>query len=345
MVCAMTAQGSQAGNAATVRRRNTQRLTLPARAKQMGLCIVGPGGIAGVHMRALDQLGLRRRIWVVGENTAEAEQFAVTWGFGSATDDLREALADDAVDLVFVCSPNALHADQARRALDAGKHVIVEIPAAMSLDETKRLADRADSVGRRLLVCHSIRAHPAVRWLRDQVASGSLSVSQIIGLSATIRRHNEHWAGGTRSWVDNILWHHGCHAIDTSMWILGITEIAAVSAFAGRRNPEFGMTMDLSVTFSTPDRQLVTHCLTYNTPQDESILWIITDDALLTMHGGTLTSRGKTLIRGHPWSDLRDQDHAMLTAVADGHPSDFDVGTVLPTMTVLEQIQQLGGSQ
>jgi 2-hydroxy-4-carboxymuconate semialdehyde hemiacetal dehydrogenase len=341
----MTALGTQADNAATARRRNPRRSTLPARAKQMGLCIVGPGGIAGLHMRALDELGLRRRIWVVGENTTEAERFAATWDFGSATDNLQEALADDAVDLVLICSPNALHADQAGRALDARKHVIVEIPAAMSLDETKRLARRADSLGRRLLVCHSMRAYPAVRRLRDQVASGALSVSQIIGLSATTRRHNEHWAGGTRTWVDNILWHHGCHAIDMSMWILGITEIAAVSAFAGLRNPEFGMTMDLSVTFSTPDRQLVTHCLTYNTHQDESILWVITDDAMLTMRGGTLTSGGKTLVHGHEWSDLRAQDHAMLAAVADGLPSDFDVDTVLPTMKVLEQIQQLGGSQ
>jgi 2-hydroxy-4-carboxymuconate semialdehyde hemiacetal dehydrogenase len=316
------------------------------RTDQLGFCVVGPGGIAGMHLRAMAPMGVCQNRWVVGPDEQEARRFAVEWGFARSTSKLAAALADRSVDVVLISSPSQQHASQARAALDARKHVIVEIPLALSLADARSLVDRAQSVDRRLLVCHSMRSFPGVRELRHRVSTGSLQVSQIAGLFAVPRRHNEHWIDGTRTWVDNLLWHHGCHMVDASLWILGVSGVTNVAALAGPVNSEFGMTMDIALSFRTQHQQLVTHVLTYNTGTELSELRIITDADFYVLRDGSLvTLPGMTVSPGHEWSDLSAQDCAMFHAVVNHEPSDFDAHTVLLAMQVLETAQQLGRSR
>ena len=316
------------------------------RTDQLGFCVVGPGGVAGLHLRAIVPTGVCVNRWVVGLDEQEARRFAVAWGFARSTSKLAVALADRSVDVVLISSPSQQHANQARAALDAGKHVIVEIPLALSLADARSLVDHARSVDRRLLVCHSMRSFPGVRELRHLVSTGSLQVSQIAGLFAVPRRHNESWADGTRTWVDNLLWHHGCHMVDASLWILGVSDVTDVAALAGRVNSEFGMTMDITLSFRTQHQQLVTHILTYNTATELSELRIVTNTDFYVLRDGALvTLSGTTVSPEREWSDLTAQDCAMLHAVVNSEPSDFDAHTVLPAMQVLETAQQLGRSR
>lgn len=312
--------------------------------ERIGLCLIGPGAIAGVHMRHLTQLGACQPRWVVGDLPDATAEFARQWQFEHATSELHEALADDAVELVYITSPSPLHAPQARAALLAGKHVAVEIPVAMSAADAEMLAELSTTSGRRLQVCHSMRSYPAFRALRERVAAGTLEITQMLSLSAIKRRHNENWVGGTRAWVDNLLWHHGCHVIDAALWMLGMPDPIDVSAHAGQTNRAFGMTMDLSIAFATAERQLITHVLTYNTPTDVSEWRLVTDSDLMVIHENRLaTIGGEEVVGGYDWSDLRQQDGAIVRAIHSGEPSDFDVETVLPTMRLLERCQEQSG--
>ncbi len=314
---------------------------------RLGLCVVGPGGIASLHLEALSALGATDNAWVVGSNAARAEAFASTWTFAHATTDLGEALSDPAVELVLIASPSALHAQQSRDALAAGKHVIVEIPVALSGAEAEQLAALAHSAGRRLLVCHTMRSFPALASVRERSLAGDLFVAQIAGTFAVPRRHNENWTGGTRRWVDNLLWHHGCHLLDASLWMLGDPDVVDVCAHAGREHPEFGMTIDLSVSFSTSARQLVTHVLSYNTKHDVDEIQLITDDELLLLRSGALTTLGgeELVSAGGGWSDLGPQNEEMLAAIAGGLPSRYDIDAVLPSMRLLDRMQKAAGSR
>jgi len=111
--------------------------------ERLGLAAVGPGGIAAEHARACAQHGLASALWVVGKDDESAEAFAATWGFEHATTEIDEMLADAAVDVVLIASPNPLHAEQAVSALEAGKHAIVEIPLALSLADAERVVSVA----------------------------------------------------------------------------------------------------------------------------------------------------------------------------------------------------------
>ena len=71
--------------------------------------------------------------------------------------DLAAALADPAIDLVVIATPDALHAPQAHAALEAGKHVVVDKPFTLTLDEARAVADHAARVGRTVSVFHNRR--------------------------------------------------------------------------------------------------------------------------------------------------------------------------------------------
>jgi 2-hydroxy-4-carboxymuconate semialdehyde hemiacetal dehydrogenase len=315
------------------------------RPSPLGLCVVGPGAIAAAHAKALHALGDLRFEWVVGREESSAAAFAREWGFAQHTVDLEPSLTDSDVDVVLIASPNELHFEQASRALEAGKHVIVEIPAAMSFDEALDLERLSKRVGRRLLVCHTMRSYPAIREVRRRVQSGTLTVSQVTGFFAVPRRANENWAGGTRSWVDNLLWHHACHQVDAAMWTLGIKHADRVRAQFGKSHPQFGMTMDLSVSFRTPELQVVTHTLTYNTAREIWLTRFVADEELLIYQDGSLLDdQGQELVPAMDWSDLRPQDQDMLAAIRGEAESEFSIESVLPAMRALQDAELEGSA-
>lgn len=303
---------------------------------ELGVCLVGTGGIASAHADALRGVHAARLRWVVARRREAAEQFATRWGFEEDGTELADALADDHVAVVLIASPSQLHAEQAAQSLEAGKHVIVEIPAALGLEDCERLERLALEFERRLFVCHTMRSFPALHEVRARVESGSIEVSQVLGFFAIPRRSNEGWSG-TRSWIDNLLWHHACHQVDASLWTLGLDRGEDVCAHFGRPHREFGMVMDLSLSFRSATRQLVTHALTYNACELTWELRFVTDsDLLIVRNGSLLDHTGAVLVPSVSIRDVSLQDAEILTALTSGRPSEFDLTEVMPSMRLLD---------
>jgi predicted dehydrogenase len=87
---------------------------------------------------------------------------------------LDDLLATAEVDCVDLCTPTYLHADQAVRCLEAGKHVICEKPMALNVEQGQRMIDAARAAGRFLFIAQCIRFWPAYEVLAKMVADGSL---------------------------------------------------------------------------------------------------------------------------------------------------------------------------
>ncbi|MFH1679603.1 MAG: Gfo/Idh/MocA family oxidoreductase [Candidatus Eisenbacteria bacterium] len=85
------------------------------------------------------------------------------------TEDAGDVLSDPKIEAVVIVTPAETHYDLARRALEAGKHVLVEKPLAMNPDESKLLAELADRTGLTLMVGHTFEYNPAVRHLKKLV--------------------------------------------------------------------------------------------------------------------------------------------------------------------------------
>jgi predicted dehydrogenase len=88
--------------------------------------------------------------------------------------DLDAALADPAIDLVVIATPDPLHASQAHAALDAGKAVVIDKPFAVTLDEARAVADHAARAGKLLSVFHNRRWDSDFLTLKALIADGSL---------------------------------------------------------------------------------------------------------------------------------------------------------------------------
>lgn len=133
------------------------------------------------------------------------------------TADLDEAFANG-IDAVAIAVPAADHARVVLQALDAGKHVYVEKPLALELEDAEDCAARAEATGKTLMIGHLLQYHPAFLTLKEAVARGDIGELRHI----TSNRLNP---GAIRT-EETALWSMAPH--DFSM-ILGLTGTAPES--------------------------------------------------------------------------------------------------------------------
>jgi predicted dehydrogenase len=112
------------------------------------------------------------------------------------TTDLDELLGNPDVDAVYIATPHYLHAPLSIRALEAGKHVLVEKPIATRLEDADAMIAAAKSAGRKLYVAYSAQVSDQMVQLRDWIAEGMLG--QVAGLRIVYRSDKDpsYWHGG-----------------------------------------------------------------------------------------------------------------------------------------------------
>jgi predicted dehydrogenase len=103
-----------------------------------------------------------------------AEQRAGEFGFARATADWRALIADPSVDVVSITTPNALHAEMAIAALEAGKHVWCEKPMAPKFADAERMAAAARRSGRTAILGYNYIQSPAIRYIRRLLDEGAI---------------------------------------------------------------------------------------------------------------------------------------------------------------------------
>jgi predicted dehydrogenase len=131
--------------------------------------VVGTGFIGVVHMDALRRLG----VTVAGVVGSSPERAAAK-GIGPVYDSYEALLADDAVDVVHLTTPNNLHYPQVKQALAAGKHVVCEKPLALTSAESGELLRLAEASGLVHCTNFNIRFYPMIQEARARVAAGEL---------------------------------------------------------------------------------------------------------------------------------------------------------------------------
>jgi 2-hydroxy-4-carboxymuconate semialdehyde hemiacetal dehydrogenase len=308
----------------------------------MNICLVGYGSIARSHLEALRGEDVTLG-WVVGRLLEPSEAFATEFGFARSSIDLSEALGDPAVDAVLITSPSDLHADQTALALQAGKHALVEIPLATNLGDADRLETTAKEKDLCLMVCHTQRYYPTLVEARRRIAASELHVHHVSTRYAFLRRENVNWTGRRRSWTDNLLWHHGCHAVDTSLWLLGATDGVVTSQVALPSLP-LGIPLDLDVLIRTPKDQLVNVTMSYNSKFTYNEYLLMGEETTLVVTNTRLTDPDGVIMddttRTGPGSDsIRAQDREFLAAVREHRTPAIDARAVRPAMQVLQSVQ------
>jgi 2-hydroxy-4-carboxymuconate semialdehyde hemiacetal dehydrogenase len=313
------------------------------------IAILGYGAIAREHALSLRRIGQGsidvdlNLSAVMGRVLAPTRAVADEFGAAMATTDLDQLLVDPRIEAVIVCSPTDQHAGQTERVLRAGKHVLCEIPLATSLSETDHLIDLAEQSGLQLMVCHTQRYAAPLIEARRMIASGEVRPRAVVSRYLLDKRENVSWTGRRRSWTDNLLWHHGCHAVDAALWLLG-EEAADVTALAAPPDPGLGIPMDLGILIRTTGGQVVTVAMSYRAMPPIQDYVVVCDETTLIYGNDELRDHEQVLVPtfdhgSYDTAALDRQNTDFFTSIVAGRESASTARSVRPAMVALQAAQ------
>jgi len=140
-------------------------------ADRLGFGIVGCGLVSQFHGAAIVASEQAELIAAADPDAARLEKFTTQYGAEEAAS-FEALLADERIQVVNILTPNAMHAQFAIPALEAGKHVIVEKPPEMTLARTDDMIEAAQRNGRKLAISLQVRLRSSIRAIKDAIASG-----------------------------------------------------------------------------------------------------------------------------------------------------------------------------
>ncbi len=259
----------------------------------------------------------------------------------------EELLEDEDIEAVAIATPAALHAVHTRLALEAGKHVFVEKPLAMSVPDGQTLAHIARERRRVLMVGHVLRYHPVVRKLLQEVRSGRLG---------TVRHIYSRRLGlGKFRTEEDVLWSFAPHDISIILAIFGqlpqrvsahgrpilnshIADIARVHL-----DFDDGVTADVAVSWLNPvkEHKLVLIGSRAQAVFDDAASW--PEKLQIFDHGIDVSSGAVRVVRAEPVlvrvderEPLREEFAHFLSCVAASKTPRTDSLEALRVLRVLE---------
>jgi 2-hydroxy-4-carboxymuconate semialdehyde hemiacetal dehydrogenase len=306
----------------------------------MNVGMVGYGMMGDWHSQALLDAGATLHT-LVGRRAEAAEAFAACYGYRRWTVSLDEALADPALDVVVLATPSDQHEAQAIACLAAGKHTLIEIPIAMSLEGAERVVAAGERSGAVYGLSHPMRFPPATQALLARCRAGGERIRHIAGRFFIDRRENVGVTGYRRSWTDNILWHHFCHFVDLGLFLLDGAPVRRVQSHYGPSDDRTGIPMECVILVETEtDQTLLVHG-SYHAAFRLYDHLIVTDrDSYLTdIPAATLRTRDGSLAVESEQTNATRIVTDFLDAVRKGRPPLASGPSVLPAMRVLQSVQ------
>lgn len=200
----------------------------------MNFAIVGCGHIAGKHAEAVNQISHARLMAVCDKMKENMTNYVREFG-AKPYGDYDAMLQDPFVDIVSICTPSGTHASLAVKAAAAGKHIVLEKPMALTLEDADRVIRACHENNVKLSVVHPNRFRPAVKELRELLDDGRFGKLSHAAAAVRWNRGQEYYDlaawRGTRSMDGGVLMNQAIHNLDLLLWMMGpVEEIQAYSA-------------------------------------------------------------------------------------------------------------------
>jgi len=150
---------------------------------ELKIGVVGLGWVAGAHIETFKQVTGGRVTAVCSRRELDPAALQAQYGIPlKVYQDYAQMLADPEIDAIDICTPHPFHAEQAIAAAQAGKHLIIEKPIALTWDEARRVRDAIDAAGVRAMVCFELRysaQFTLARAVLDQGLLGDLHYGEV----------------------------------------------------------------------------------------------------------------------------------------------------------------------
>ena len=201
---------------------------------QVEVGVVGTGWCGGIRAETLARSPLVGKLHIAETDAARLQEVARRTGAATATADYRQLLDNRAIEAVYICAtPETTHYPMAKAALEAGKHVLLEKPIAITLDEADELIALARRNELKFTIGYSQRFNPKFAYVRKKITDGTLGEP----VSCLVSRHI------TRGLGDKIAGRgklspaamESTHDLDFLLWVLAPAKPVRVYSQGVRR--------------------------------------------------------------------------------------------------------------
>jgi 2-hydroxy-4-carboxymuconate semialdehyde hemiacetal dehydrogenase len=308
----------------------------------MKICLVGEGAQGETHMQVISDFDDIEVMSVAGGIAEDLAIFAERWNIPHHSLDLEECLAQPGIEAVINTGPSQMHASQTELCIEAGKHVLLEVPMALSVSDARRLSELEGESGLTCMVCHTRHYNPPLRELRRMIREDELHVHQVVMQTYFFRRENLNRFGQPRTWKDDLLWHHGCHAVDMFRWLMDDDDLE-VWGQVGPNHSSLDIPMDLSIglkSHKTGAIATIAHSFNNHGPIMTPIR-IIAEEETYTWQAMLLTNHDDLVVAKTSMPEaVALQDREFLDAIAQRRRPETSFHDALQTMELLDKIQQ-----
>jgi len=208
------------------------------------IAVVGFGHIGRRHATIVNEYSETELVGVVDTSETAFSHELFPAGVPSFTS-IEELMSNTDVDVIDICTPNALHTEMALTALDAKKHVIIEKPMGLSRAACEEVIFRALRMSKQVFVVKQNRYSPPSRWLKQLVDDGTLGDTHMVQINCYWNRDDRYykpggWKGSLKE-DGGVLFTQFSHFIDIMYWVFGdIQNIQATFAdFNHHDNTDF----------------------------------------------------------------------------------------------------------
>ncbi|MFC2124082.1 Gfo/Idh/MocA family protein [Bacteroidota bacterium] len=196
----------------------------------IGIGLIGCGLWGSIHAQTYSASPITKLISTCDLESERVEQFAQKYGAEKSTTDYQEILSDPEITAISITTPDHTHTPIVLDALKAGKHVLVEKPLAMTVEECKKILSVRDSAGTILMVDFHNRWNIPFMQVKNMVEFGELGDLQMISvrLNDTIYVPTKMLGWAAQSSPAHFL---GSHVVDLIRWLSGseINKVYSVS--------------------------------------------------------------------------------------------------------------------
>jgi 2-hydroxy-4-carboxymuconate semialdehyde hemiacetal dehydrogenase len=306
----------------------------------MKICLAGTGAMGEIHAKALAKIDGVEVVSIAARTQESAAQFAATYKIPFASDNLEACIDRPGVDAVILTTPSDQHCTQTLMALSKGKHVQVEIPMALNLADSQKMLDASKRAGKTLMITHTRRFAAPHREIRKRIQEGTFHLHHMVVETYFFRRTNLNMHGQPRSWVDNLLWHHGCHSVDLAHWILNEPNWQAWGQ-KGPDHPVLKIPMDLSVAMKSKKGPLFTMAMSFNNKGPFGGFYrYIGEEETFKVYRDDMTDSEGNKVQLDPLPAFDRQDIEFVAAIREGREPESSAASVVPTMALLDQIDR-----
>ncbi len=260
--------------------------------RKIGTSIVGCGGIARTHAKALTQLDESELIAVCDVIEERARAFAQTYGAKRWYTDSRRLAADPEVEAVNVCTPHPMHAAPVIAAAEAGKHAITEKPMAANLKQADAMISAARRAGVKLSVIFQRRFYDATRRMKQAIDDGKIGMPILGEVSCRLHRDKAYydadpWRGKWATEGGGVYMNQMPHEIDLLQWFMS-APVDSVHAFTANLTHSYVEVEDNAVTilrFKSGGLGVISGSVSADPSQDDRITVTGSNGAFLGVRG------------------------------------------------------------